>query len=527
MKFNEKLLETGPKDPYWQTDEGKSLEQSARIENAFNVVGAGSFAPAGLGRGVSLTKDIIPKVPVVRELYTGTSKVVSPTVNKVIKPISYVDNTLQSGYEKTKSIVIETYDTLPQKFGEKIGVDLTDDAAKVTVNGDAPFNMQTNTIPGTTRTPEPGVYKPSGIKSVFKKGETQGYLVNRETVVSTPQTTGINIGPSTAPGLYNPVEVEPVWVSKKAYESSIKAGGEIGHATPMSYEAYTKTYSPTLNPKYDLSGTQWSFTKGPLGKGRELKPYVVPYNFGAPDIDPAKYMFMKGGLKGRKNIINVLETDAVSPPWVNTRPSSPHIKTRPTLDKAPSTNDDIITIMNGERNAVKTSTTRKTKITGMVNPVDYIMKGTISTGAKSVGTFKTPAVSNGFTSKININTSFTPKIGPTVKITPIPDSVYIPDTTYIPEPKTTPAPKTTTITAPISIPTPKSITNVRIGGGGIPIVPFSMGSGGSPTRRKAGRKTKALWENDIEQFNPLKNNNRKGVKKIKSNRKIKSVKGRR
>jgi hypothetical protein len=64
-------------------------------------------------------------------------------------------------------------------------------------------------------------------------------------------------------------------------------------------------------------------------------------------------------------------------------------------------------------------------------------------------------------------------------------------------------------------------------GGGISIVPFSMGAGGSPTRRKAGRKTKALWENDIEQFNPLKNNDRKGTKKIKSNRKIKSVKGRR
>jgi hypothetical protein len=88
---------------------------------------------------------------------------------------------------------------------------------------------------------------------------------------------------------------------------------------------------------------------------------------------------------------------------------------------------------------------------------------------------------------------------------------------------------TVTTTAPFKVPVialVKAPRTPKIMGGGIPIVPFSMGAGGSPTKRKAGRKTKALWQNPIEQFNPLKNNDRKGVKKIKSNRKIKNRNGR-
>jgi hypothetical protein len=53
-----------------------------------------------------------------------------------------------------------------------------------------------------------------------------------------------------------------------------------------------------------------------------------------------------------------------------------------------------------------------------------------------------------------------------------------------------------------------------------------MESGGMRKPHKSGKKTKALWENDIEEFNPLKTK-RNGVKKVKSNRKIKSRKGRR
>jgi hypothetical protein len=103
-------------------------------------------------------------------------------------------------------------------------------------------------------------------------------------------------------------------------------------------------------------------------------------------------------------------------------------------------------------------------------------------------------------------------------------------TTTIQDTKQTFKQDTVTTPAPFKVPVIASVKAPRtpkIMGGGIPFVPFSMGAGGSPQRRKAGRKTKALWENPIEQFNPLKNNNRKGIKKVKSNRKIKSVKGRR
>jgi hypothetical protein len=525
QKYNKKVLEIGVKDSYWQTQEGKTLKQEANSEQAWSFIGVGGVAPSGLGKGVSLTKDIIPKIPIIKNVADDVAKGSKPVIDKAIKPITIIDDKLQSGYEKGKTAVIETWDTLPQKYGEKIGVDLTDTTVKPKTSGEAPFNMQTDTIPGITRTPESDVYKPSGIKSSFKKGETEGYLISRETVVSTPQTSSVTVGTMTAPGLYNPVKVDHVWVSKKAYEQSIKAGGEISRATPMSYEMYTKTIKPIKETNYDLSSTTWSFTNGPLKGGRPVKPYV-PYSYEA-DVDPAKYMFMKGGLRTRKNVGNVLETDAVSPPWVNNRPTSPHIKSKPSHEKAQNVEDDITKIMTGDKVTAKTSTSKKVKTNWQtVNTEEYILKSGTTTGNLVVGAFKTPTIGKDvLKNTVKIDYNIKSKPGVTPKVTAIPDDItdYVPD--YIPDPAVTPKPKTTV--SPVVIPTPKTITTTRIiSSGGIPIVPFNLGSGGFGKPLKTGRKKKALWENDIEEFNPFKTK-RNGVKKVKSNRKIKSRKGRR
>jgi hypothetical protein len=129
-------------------------------------------------------------------------------------------------------------------------------------------------------------------------------------------------------------------------------------------------------------------------------------------------------------------------------------------------------------------------------------------------------------SKIDISTSSMTAQDTDMRVTPKMDF----KTTSVQNTKQTFKQDTATTTAPFNVPVIASVKAPRapkIMGVGIPFVPLSMGAGGSPSKRKAGRKTKALWQNPIEQFNPLKNNNRKGTKKIKSNRKIKSVKGRR
>jgi hypothetical protein len=120
---------------------------------------------------------------------------------------------------------------------------------------------------------------------------------------------------------------------------------------------------------------------------------------------------------------------------------------------------------------------------------------------------------------------FTPQITP---YAPIPQPKP-----FVQQPKpviTTPEPftqqtKTYTPTSQLK-PIIPTFNNKIMAGAIIPVLPFNMGPGGMPKRPGKSRKTKALWENPIEEFNPLKTK-RNGVKKVKSNRKIKGKKGRR
>jgi hypothetical protein len=437
MKYNDKILEVGPRDPYWQTSEGRGLEQAANMERVFSVAGAGSVAPAGLGRGVSLTKDIIPKVPIVNTAFADASKAATPFINKAARPIAIVDNTLQRGYEKGKTVAIKKAEAFIQDENAGVGFYL---------------NPAPTPPAGTgASSPKPNINtNPSG------------------SVPKTP-TKIVDDIPTPAPilNINTPKNKDSVSYAEKVFIAN--------NAPNMEFVQGVK------------SGVKYG------NNGRGNLNYKTGFNKGV-----------------KSNLFEDGNARVVNPQLMKNKQT---FRVKPNNMEIPGN-----AFENGNGNMRPVDVFKVNNKNARMNENHDPMKINVVNVKVDTRKQKNSASNDAYNLDIKIpNPGF--NVNPTIH-DPIPNN------DYTPSPTPTPKPKPFTLNVPI--PTPKTITTNRIiTGGGIPFVPFSMGAGGSPSRRKAGRKTKALWENDIEQFNPLKNNDRKGTKKIKSNRKIKSVKGRR
>jgi hypothetical protein len=475
MKFNQKLLETGPKDPYWQTTEGKSLEQSASQELAFSVVGASPFAPVGLGRGVSVTKDIIPKIPVVRDAAKDIGEFTTPIFTKITKPINDLDYKTDKIYTDTRNKIVPS-DTMRAA-----------DQAKM----DA-LRFEVYNAPKTRDMTE-------SAKQIIEETPDIGYTYTGLGWKEHQQYTSA----ARKPGFYE--------VRDRVSNDVI----EFGNRPIVDMDTGINVKPANMN---ELEGY------GALNSMSKREKKLSTYNDAVGVPKPTKNSFMDymkyddaGTLGGRSRTYTQTQT-------VSTRRQLDFaLHESKTRSKMFSTTNELDAFTSGRqlpigktydnraiRAAIGLTPTASKQVPKMINPLMDVFANNKNKSKLDISTSSMTAQ--------DIDMRVTPKLDFNVKTVQDTKQTVRQDTV------------TTSTSSPFKVPVIASVKAPRtpkIMGGGIPIVPFSMGAGGGPSRRKAGRKTKALWQNPIEQFNPLKNNNRKGVKKIKSNRKIKTRNGRR